>query len=168
MAQETNKQTGTGPESLRSGLVDDTGLLEALFPDPRIRPTGRWLRKMRQQRLMPCVRIGLRVVHYSAQPSAQDSRAHLGDRQRARCARRSYLNPGSNPAHPAHLAQCQPTRSRQFTRKMTMETDLALSPHPAAGTIDAIWTSGVMQCPGCSAIQPISETNRTRLGTRKM
>lgn len=50
---------------LRSGLVDDTGLLEALFPDPRSRPTERWLRKMRTKRLIPCVKIGHRFVRYS-------------------------------------------------------------------------------------------------------
>ena len=65
MAQQTNKQTGTLPESLRSGLVDDTGLLEALFPDERSRPSERWLRKMRTKRLIPCVKIGHRFVRYS-------------------------------------------------------------------------------------------------------
>lgn len=59
------KQTGTRPESLRSGLVDDTGLLEALFPDPQSRPSERWLRKMRMKRLIPCVKIGHRFVRYS-------------------------------------------------------------------------------------------------------
>jgi hypothetical protein len=64
-APTTPKLTGTRPESLRSGLVDDTGLLEALFPDPRSRPTERWLRKIRQRRLIPCVKIGHRFVRYN-------------------------------------------------------------------------------------------------------
>jgi len=65
MARETNKQAETHPETLRSGLVDDTGLLEALFPDPRSRPSERWLRKMRTKRLIPCVKIGHRFVRYN-------------------------------------------------------------------------------------------------------
>ena len=65
MAQQTNKETGTRPEALRSGLVDDTGLLEALFPDERSRPSERWLRKMRTKRLIPCVKIGHRFVRYN-------------------------------------------------------------------------------------------------------
>lgn len=65
MARETNKETGTRPEALRSGLVDDTGLLEALFPDERSRPSERWLRKMRTKRLIPCVKIGHRFVRYN-------------------------------------------------------------------------------------------------------
>ncbi len=71
MAQQTNKQTTNLPDEfpykavLRSGLVDDTGLLEALFPDIRSRPSERWLRKMRTKRLIPCVKIGHRFVRYS-------------------------------------------------------------------------------------------------------
>lgn len=65
MAQQTNKQTGTRPETLRSGLVDETGLLEALFPDERSRPSERWLRKMRTKRLIPCIKVGHRFVRYN-------------------------------------------------------------------------------------------------------
>ena len=65
MAQQENKKTVTSPEVLRSGLVDDVGLLEALFPDSRSRPSTRWLRKMRTQRLIPCVKIGHRFVRYN-------------------------------------------------------------------------------------------------------
>jgi hypothetical protein len=71
MAQQTNKPTTNLPDgfsykaALRSGLVDDTGLLEALFPDERSRPSERWLRKMRTKRLIPCVKIGHRFVRYN-------------------------------------------------------------------------------------------------------
>jgi len=58
------------PEDFRPGLVDDTGLLEALFPDPRSRPTERWLRKMRTQRLIPCVKIGHRFVRFDVREVA--------------------------------------------------------------------------------------------------
>jgi hypothetical protein len=64
MAQQTNNQTANRPDVLRSGLVDDTGLLEALFPDSESRPSERWLRKMRTKRLIPCVKIGHRFVRY--------------------------------------------------------------------------------------------------------
>ena len=56
--------TANHPEVLRPGLVDDTGLLEAVFPDPRSRPSERWLRKMRSKRLIPYVRISHRMVRY--------------------------------------------------------------------------------------------------------
>jgi hypothetical protein len=63
MALKATKETTNRPD-LRSGLVDDTGLLEALFPDPESRPCKRWLRKMRTQRLIPCVKIGHRFVRF--------------------------------------------------------------------------------------------------------
>jgi hypothetical protein len=65
MAPPTKKQTANNPDVLRSGLVDDIGLLEAIFPDERSRPSERWLRKMRTKRLIPCVAIGHRMVRYS-------------------------------------------------------------------------------------------------------
>lgn len=65
MAQQTNKETGTRPEALRSGLVDDTGLLEPLFSDERSRHSERWLRKMLTKRLIPWVRLGHRFMRYN-------------------------------------------------------------------------------------------------------
>lgn len=63
MAQATcNKRT----EPLRSGLLNDEALLVALFPDESSRPSLRWLRKMRQRRLLPFYRIGGRMVLFDA------------------------------------------------------------------------------------------------------
>ena len=64
MARDTNNQAPKTPDVLRSGLVDDIGLLEALFPDERSRPSVRWLRKMRTKRMISCVKIGHRFVRY--------------------------------------------------------------------------------------------------------
>ena len=64
MARTPSKEPPSHPDVLRSGLVDDTGLLEALFPDERSRPSERWLRKMRTKRLIPCIAIGHRMVRY--------------------------------------------------------------------------------------------------------
>lgn len=55
-------RTQTRPEPLRSGLLNDEALLTALFPDESSRPSLRWLRKMRQRRLVPFYRIGGRMV----------------------------------------------------------------------------------------------------------
>ena len=50
------------PSRPRSGLLNDEALLTALFPDESSRPSLRWLRKMRQRRLVPFYRIGGRMV----------------------------------------------------------------------------------------------------------
>ena len=56
----------TRPEPLRTGLLNDEALLTALFPNEASRPSLRWLRKMRQQRLLPFYRIGGRMVLFDA------------------------------------------------------------------------------------------------------
>ena len=53
-------------ESLRSGLLNDEALLAVLFSDESSRPSLRWLRKMRQRRLVPFYRIGGRMVLFDA------------------------------------------------------------------------------------------------------
>lgn len=53
-------------EPLRSGLLNDEALLTALFPDESSRPSLRWLRKMRHNRLVPFYRIGGRMVLFDA------------------------------------------------------------------------------------------------------
>lgn len=57
-AQEPNPQ----PDPARSGLLNDVALLKALFPDEGSRPSLRWLRSMRQRRLIPHYRIGGRII----------------------------------------------------------------------------------------------------------
>jgi hypothetical protein len=58
-------RTQTRTEPPQSGLLNDEALLEALFPDEASRPSLRWLRKMRQRRLIPFYRIaGQRMVRF--------------------------------------------------------------------------------------------------------
>lgn len=59
-------QTPPRKEPLRNGLLNDEALLVALFPDESSRPSLRWLRKMRQRRLLPFYRIGGRMVLFDA------------------------------------------------------------------------------------------------------
>lgn len=58
-------RTQTRTEPPRSGLLNDEALLAALF-DEASRPSLRWLRKMRQRRLIPFYRIGGRMVLFDA------------------------------------------------------------------------------------------------------
>ncbi len=53
-----------------NGLVDGPRLLEALFPDPRCRPTLRWLRKQQAGRVIPYLKIGRFVFFNEAQVRA--------------------------------------------------------------------------------------------------
>ena len=46
--------------------MNDEALLVALFNDEASRPSLRWLRKMRQRRLIPFYRIGGRMVLFDA------------------------------------------------------------------------------------------------------
>lgn len=59
-------RTRTRTEPPHSGLMNDEALLAALFPDEASRPSSRWLRKMRQRRLIPFYRIGGRMVLFDA------------------------------------------------------------------------------------------------------
>ncbi len=61
-AHEPTKRAGTVP----CGLLNDRALLAALFPDESSRPGVRWLRGMRQRRLVPFYRIGGRMVLFDA------------------------------------------------------------------------------------------------------
>lgn len=45
-------------------LVRAKPLLEKLFPDPRDRPSLRWLRKMQAKRLIPFKKIGGKFVYF--------------------------------------------------------------------------------------------------------
>jgi hypothetical protein len=62
--EESLQQTGL-PE-----LLDANGLLERLWPDPRSRPSLRWLREMQKRKTLPYVRIGRRIYFDPRQVAA--------------------------------------------------------------------------------------------------
>jgi hypothetical protein len=48
-------------QTLLPTLLDAVGLLEALWPDQRSRPSLRWLREQQKRRTVPIIKWGRRV-----------------------------------------------------------------------------------------------------------
>lgn len=62
--KEIHCHTDGAPELDDHGLVGAETLLETLFPDPRDRPSLRWLREMQAKRLIPYRKIGGKFVRF--------------------------------------------------------------------------------------------------------